>query len=121
MKRQASRLVAVTVGSMLLVALGSAATMHAALATVNVGKVQLAWASIGIAEHAFVEALSHASQRVLYGTRVTDFPHVRRLVADAYVRLLAMKLYSARCSDDAGGAIMKNTPWNRNDNLPANP
>ena len=37
--------------------------------------------------------------RVLYGTRVTDFPHVRRLLADAYVRLLAMKLYSARCSD----------------------
>jgi acyl-CoA dehydrogenase len=66
---------------------------------VNVGKVQLAWASIGIAEHAFTEAIGHAHQRVLYGTRVTDFPHVRRLLADAYVRLLAMKLYSARCSD----------------------
>jgi acyl-CoA dehydrogenase len=66
---------------------------------VNVGKVQLAWASIGIAEHSFVEAVRHAHHRVLYGTRVTDFPHVRRLLADAYVRLLAMKLYSARCSD----------------------
>jgi len=75
------------------------AAWDTALATVNVGKVQLAWASIGIAEHAFVEALRHAQRRVLYGTRVTDFPHVRRLVADAYVRLLAMKLYSARCSD----------------------
>jgi len=75
------------------------AAWDAALATVNVGKVQLAWASIGIAEHAFVEALRHAGDRVLYGTRVTDFPHVRRLVGDAYVRLLAMKLYSARCSD----------------------
>ena len=75
------------------------AAWDAALATVNVGKVQLAWASIGIAEHAFVEAIGHAHQRVLYGTRVTDFPHVRRLVADAYVRLIAMKLYSARCSD----------------------
>jgi acyl-CoA dehydrogenase len=75
------------------------AAWDAALATVNVGKVQLAWASIGIAEHAFVEAVGHARQRVLYGTRVTDFPHVRRLLADAYVRLLAMKLYSARCSD----------------------
>jgi len=75
------------------------AAWDAALSTVNVGKVQLAWASIGIAEHAFVESLRHASQRVLYGTRVTDFPHVRRLVADAYARLLAMKLYSARCSD----------------------
>ncbi len=75
------------------------AAWDAALATVNVGKVQLAWASIGIAEHAFVEAIGHAHRRVLYGTRVTDFPHVRRLLGDAYVRLVAMKLYSARCSD----------------------
>jgi hypothetical protein len=75
------------------------AAWDAALATVNVGKVQLAWASIGIAEHAFVEAIGHAHRRVLYGTRVTDFPHVRRLLGDAYVRLIAMKLYSARCSD----------------------
>ena len=75
------------------------AAWDAALATVNVGKVQLAWASIGIAEHAFVEAIGHAHRRVLYGTRVTDFPHVRRLLSDAYVRLVAMKLYSARCSD----------------------
>ncbi|MCJ7453198.1 MAG: acyl-CoA dehydrogenase [Steroidobacteraceae bacterium] len=75
------------------------AAWDAALATVNVGKVQLAWASIGIAEHAFVEAIQHAHRRVLYGTRVTDFPHVRRLLADAYIRLVAMKLYSARCSD----------------------
>jgi acyl-CoA dehydrogenase len=75
------------------------AAWDAALATVNVGKVQLAWASIGIAEHAFVEAIGHAHRRVLYGTRVTDFPHVRRLLADAYIRLVAMKLYSARCSD----------------------
>ena len=75
------------------------AAWDAALATVNVGKVQLAWASIGIAEHSFIEAIRHAHGRVLYGMRVTDFPHVRRLLADAYVRLLAMKLYSARCSD----------------------
>ena len=75
------------------------AAWDAALATVNVGKVQLAWASLGIAEHAFVEAIQHAHRRVLYGTRVTDFPHVRRLLADAYIRLVAMKLYSARCSD----------------------
>ncbi len=71
----------------------------AALATVNVGKVQLAWASIGIAEHAFHEAVGHASERVLYGTRVTDFPQVGRMLVESYVRLLAMKLYSARCSD----------------------
>jgi acyl-CoA dehydrogenase len=75
------------------------AAWDAALATVNVGKVQLAWASIGISEHAFVEAVTHAHHRVLYGGRVTDFAHVRRLLADAYLRLAAMKLYSARASD----------------------
>jgi alkylation response protein AidB-like acyl-CoA dehydrogenase len=71
----------------------------AALATVNVGKVNLGWASIGICEHSFYEAVSHAHNRILYGRRVTSFPHVRRMLADAYARLLAMKMYSARSAD----------------------
>jgi acyl-CoA dehydrogenase len=71
----------------------------AALATVNVGKANLGWASIGICEHAFYESINHANNRVLYGTRVTDFPHVRRMLADAYARLIAMKLYAARATD----------------------
>lgn len=75
------------------------AAWDAALATVNVGKVNLGWASIGICEHAFYEAVSHAHNRVLYGNRVTDFSHVRRMLADAYARLLAMKLFAARSAD----------------------
>ena len=75
------------------------AAWDAALATVNVGKVNLGWASIGICEHAFYEAVTHADNRVLYGNKVTTFPHVRRMFADAYARLLAMKLYSARSAD----------------------
>ncbi|MGB7982928.1 MAG: acyl-CoA dehydrogenase [Candidatus Nanopelagicales bacterium] len=71
----------------------------AALATVNVGKVQLGWASIGIAEHSFYEAVAHANNRILYGQRVTTFPHVRRMLADSYARLLAMKMYAARSAD----------------------
>ncbi|MEZ5116285.1 MAG: acyl-CoA dehydrogenase [Candidatus Nanopelagicales bacterium] len=71
----------------------------AALGTVNVGKVNLGWASIGISEHAFYEAVAHAHNRILYGTRVTDFPHVRRMIGDAYARLLAMKMYAARSAD----------------------
>ncbi len=70
-----------------------------ALATVNVGKVNLGWASIGICEHAFYEAVTHAAHRVLYGTHVTDFPHVRRMLADAYARLLAMKMFAVRSAD----------------------
>jgi acyl-CoA dehydrogenase len=72
---------------------------HAALNTVNVGKFNLGFASIGICEHAFYEAITHADGRVLYGHKVTEFPHVRQLLGDAYARLVAMKLFSERAID----------------------
>ncbi len=72
------------------------AAFDAALNTVNVGKFNLGFASIGICEHAFYEAITHADNRVLYGTKVTDFPHVRRMLTDAYARLVAMKLFADR-------------------------
>ncbi|MFF5174677.1 acyl-CoA dehydrogenase [Micromonospora sp. NPDC000089] len=75
------------------------AAFDAALNTVNVGKFNLCTASIGICEHAMYEAVTHAHNRVLYGRRVTDFPHVRRELADAYARLVAMKLFSDRAVD----------------------
>jgi alkylation response protein AidB-like acyl-CoA dehydrogenase len=71
----------------------------AALNTVNVGKFNLGFASIGICEHAFYEAISHADARILYGRRVTEFPHVRQAFADAYARLVAMKLFADRAID----------------------
>jgi len=70
-----------------------------ALNTVNVGKYNLGWASIGMSTHAFYEAINHASKRSLYGMFVTDFPHVQRLFTDAYTRLVAMKLYASRTAD----------------------
>lgn len=75
------------------------AAWDAALATINVGKVNLGWASIGIAERSFYEAVTHANNRILYGNLVTDFPHVRRILGDAYSRLIGMKLYSVRSAD----------------------
>jgi acyl-CoA dehydrogenase len=71
----------------------------AALNTVNIGKFNLGFASIGICEHAFYEAITHADARVLYGQRVTDFAHVRQAFIDAYARLVAMKLFSERAID----------------------
>ncbi|HET9876159.1 MAG TPA: acyl-CoA dehydrogenase family protein [Mycobacterium sp.] len=71
----------------------------AALNTVNVGKFNLCSASIGMCEHAFYEAISHANNRILYGNPVTDFPHVRASFVDAYARLVAMKLFSDRAID----------------------
>src|SRR3954466_15262575 len=72
---------------------------YAALNTVNVGKFNLGFASIGICEHAFYEAITHAHNRILYGNRVTEFPHVRQLLSDAYARLAAMKLFGERAID----------------------
>ena len=71
----------------------------AALNTVNVGKFNLGWASIGICTHALYEAFTHAANRRLYGQAVTDFPHVKQLFTDAYTRLIAMKLVALRAAD----------------------
>ena len=71
----------------------------AALNTVNVGKFNLCTASVGISERSFYEAITHAHNRILYGHPVTDFPHVRQGFVDAYARLIAMKLFSARSVD----------------------
>ncbi len=70
-----------------------------ALNTVNVGKYNLGWASIGISTHAFYEAINHAANRRLYGMAVTDFPHVQKMFVDAYTRLTAMKLFALRTAD----------------------
>ncbi len=69
------------------------------LNTVNVGKFNLGWASIGICTHAFYEAIDHASSRRLFDHYVTDFPHIRQFFTDAYCRLVAMKLFALRGSD----------------------
>jgi len=71
----------------------------ASLNTVNVGKYNLGWASIGICTHALYEAFRHASRRRLYGMHVTDFPHVKRMFTDAWARLVAMRLFALRASD----------------------
>jgi len=71
----------------------------AALNTVNVGKFNLGWASIGICTHAFYEAINHAAHRNLYGKFVTEFPHIQQMFTDAYARLAAMRIFSARAID----------------------
>ncbi|MCV7302584.1 acyl-CoA dehydrogenase [Mycobacterium barrassiae] len=71
----------------------------AALNTVNIGKFNLCSCSVGMTEHAFYEAITHAQNRILYGNPVTDFTHVRTNFVDAYSRLIAMKLFSQRSVD----------------------
>ena len=71
----------------------------ASLNTINFCKYNLGWASIGMCTHAFYEAIDHAAGRELFGSKVTDFPHIRQLFVDAYVRLVSMKLFALRASD----------------------
>jgi len=47
----------------------------------------------------FYEAITHASNRILYKMRVTDFSHVRQMFVDAYCRLVATKLFALRAAD----------------------
>jgi len=70
-----------------------------ALNTINVGKFNLGWASIGICTHAYYEAINHASHRRLFDHYVTDFLHIKHLFVDAYTRLAAMKLFASRGID----------------------
>jgi acyl-CoA dehydrogenase len=71
----------------------------AALNTVNVGKFNLCFGSVGLATHALYEAITHASNRILYGQPVTAMAHIQRAFIDAYARLIAMKLFSDRAVD----------------------
>ncbi len=75
------------------------AAFEAALNTINVGKFNLGFCAIGMAEHAFYETVTQAENRVLFGGRVTEFGQVRRILTEAYARLLATKLYGSRAID----------------------
>jgi alkylation response protein AidB-like acyl-CoA dehydrogenase len=75
------------------------AAFEAALNTINVGKFNLGFCAIGMAEHAFYETITQAENRVLFGKRVTEFGQVRRILSEAYGRLLATKLYGSRAVD----------------------
>jgi acyl-CoA dehydrogenase len=67
--------------------------------TVTLGKFFLGFGTIGICEHAYAEAAAHLQTRRLYGKPATQMPHLRSTMAQAYARLVAMKLYAYRTLD----------------------
>jgi acyl-CoA dehydrogenase len=83
------------------------AAFEAALNTINVGKFNLGFCSIGMAEHCFYETINQAEGRVLFGKRVTEFGQVRRILSEAYARLLAAKLYGLRAVDYVRSASLE--------------
>lgn len=69
------------------------------LSSVNIGKFQLGFCSVGICTHALYEAITHTSNRILYGKPVTNFPHIKTFFVESFARLNAMKLYGLRSLD----------------------
>lgn len=70
-----------------------------ALKTVNIGKFQVGVVPVGCCTHALYESFNHCHNRIIYGKKVTDFPHIRELFVESYCRLTAMKLYNNRTLD----------------------
>ncbi len=60
-----------------------------------------------MSEHCFYETVTQAENRVLFGKRVTEFPQIRRILTEAYARLLATKLYGARAVDYVRSASLE--------------
>ncbi len=69
------------------------------LNTINICKFNIGSGATGIVTHSFYEALNHAYHRKLYGNRVTDFAHVKRLFSDSWLRIMGMKLFGLRATD----------------------
>ncbi len=69
------------------------------LNTINICKFNIGSGATGIVTHSFYESLNHAYHRILYGNRVTDFAHIKRLFVDAWLRIMGMKLFGLRATD----------------------
>jgi acyl-CoA dehydrogenase len=69
------------------------------LNTINICKFNIGSGAIGIVTHSLYESLNHAAHRNLYGKKVTEFAHVKRLFFDSFCRLSAMKLFGLRATD----------------------
>ncbi|HOQ12378.1 MAG: Acyl-CoA dehydrogenase [Spirochaetes bacterium ADurb.Bin218] len=69
------------------------------LNTINICKFNIGSGATGIVTHSFYEALNHAAHRVLYGKKVIEFAHVKRLFMDSWLRLMGMKLFGLRATD----------------------
>lgn len=69
------------------------------LNTINICKFNIGSGATGIVTHSLYESLNHAYHRILYGKRVTDFAHVKRLFSDAWLRIMGMKLFGLRATD----------------------
>ena len=69
------------------------------LCAVNIGKTQTSMKNVGMATHMLYEAVNHSHNRYLYGKRVTDMPHIKRALLEAWARIVMSRLYDYRAVD----------------------
>ncbi len=65
-----------------------------AVNTLNVGKFNLATASVGMARRALAETVQHTSTRSLFGSQVIEFGQIRRILNDAGIRIVALNAFN---------------------------
>lgn len=76
-----------------------AEAFDAAINTVNVGKFNIGFGALGAVQHAWHESITHSDSRLLFNSKVTDFPQVRALFIESWIRMSAMELYGERAID----------------------
>ena len=69
------------------------------LMAVNIGKTQTTMKNVAMATHMLYELVNHSHNRWLYGKRVTDMPHIRRMVLEAWARIVMARMYNYRTCD----------------------
>jgi len=69
------------------------------LSSINIGKTQTAMKNVGMATHMLYEMVNHTHNRWLYGKRVSDMPHIKRMMLEAWSRILMSRLYNYRAVD----------------------
>ncbi len=76
-------------------------------ASINIGKTQTSISNNAKVVHMLYECVHHAHNRYLYGKRVTDMPHIRRMMLEAWCRLVMSRNFAYRAADYFRSASLK--------------
>ncbi len=86
-----------------------------AMRTLDVFRTSVAGAAVGFAQRALDEALTHSSQRTLFGKPLADFQLTQAALADMATGIDAARLltYRAAWLRDAASGRRRKSPWRK--------
>ena len=81
---------------------------HAAMGSINTGRLSVAAASVGYAKRMLDYALSYASERKAFGTTISNFQLIQAMLADSQAEIFAAEamLKDASARADLGENII---------------